>query len=718
LSVVAAWRAIGKHWILVVLTTFVGALALVFYSMGQTKIYVARVTLQIDPRPPSPLGNNVQSVVDVGSGTYWSNQEYYKTQFKIIASQTVAGATARKLALQNDPNFIAQRPVGQLPANTAPVSVETAAQILRSRLKVEPERDSRLVVVSLEDADPQRAQRIVSALADVYIERNVENVVESTSSAMDWLGAQLDKLKGELLKSELALYGYKRENGISSVSIDDQSSIIGGELRQLNSVVTDLRAKIEKLKSRVGALRKIDPENPAGLPAAELAANTLLAQLRQDYVSVQRDYEGIEASGKGANHPEMLSIAARKELVRKALLTEVRGIQDSADRELNAAFAEAKGVAGLLEDGKRRAMDLSRVEIDYRRLERSKNNTEKLYSLVLERTKETDLTRLLRFNNIRVVDPALLPKGPVRPKTALNTALGAFGGLLVGLALAFLRETFDRTLKSPDDLERETGFAFLGLLPLFETIAVGGRRRRAGARPEAPHELLVHEQPTSRLAEAARAIRTNVLFMSPDRQQRRILVTSAASGDGKTTVACCLAIAMAQAGHRVLILDCDLRRPRMHRIFGKSNDVGVTSVLLDRTLLTPETWGTAVPGLSVLPSGPLAPNPAELVQSDRFASLLTELDKHFDRIVIDSPPIVPVTDAAILSKCVDGTILVARAFTSSRDLVSHAARLLRDVGGPILGTVLNAVDPDRRTEYYYYGGDRRYNSSYASHQDA
>jgi capsular exopolysaccharide synthesis family protein len=273
----------------------------------------------------------------------------------------------------------------------------------------------------------------------------------------------------------------------------------------------------------------------------------------------------------------------------------------------------------------------------------------------------------------------------------------------------------DRSIKTPDDVEEELGLTFLGLLP--EISANGkepgrryGRRRVrqqeiADAVQRTP-ELMAHYDSGSGLAEASRAIRTNLMFMAPDKPFRRLLVTSAGPSEGKTMVACCVAVAMAQAGQRVLLVDCDLRRPRLHRIFRVNNDVGVTSAMLDHSLINSSTIRTEVENLDVMSAGPHAPNPAELLQSESFLKLLGALQERYDRVVLDSPPVVPVTDPAVLSKHVDGTLLVIRAFKTTRDLTRQAVRSLRDVNAPMVGAILNAVDLSRREygyyHYYYY----------------
>jgi capsular exopolysaccharide synthesis family protein len=278
----------------------------------------------------------------------------------------------------------------------------------------------------------------------------------------------------------------------------------------------------------------------------------------------------------------------------------------------------------------------------------------------------------------------------------------------------------DRTVKVPDDLEDELELSFLGLLPQVGGGLFGGygykygyarrKRRRGQPTEQGKPELVVHHDPTGSVAEASRAIRTNLMFMSPDQPHRVMLITSAGPSEGKTTVACCISVAMAQTGQRVLLVDCDLRRPRIHRVFGHSSEAGISTALLDGKL-DEVIHATEVPNLFVLPAGPVPPNPAELFHTERFKQLLGELRGRFDRVIIDSPPVVAVTDPTILSTQVDGVLLVLRAFKTRKDLARHALRSMQDVGGKMVGGVLNAVDFSKleyKYSYYYYRRDGYY----------
>jgi len=710
MNFLVGWRLVRKHWTTALATALAVCLAVTFFTLGQKKIYLATSTVQFDPAPPRPLGKDVQAIVDLGAGDRWGNREYCETQYRIIQSMRVAMKVVRELDLNHDGAFIQNLSPGE-PTTRVSIDMDVAGEMVRGRLKVEPVKDSRLAIVKFEDADPQRAERILRTLVNLYIEQNLEDALASTSSAVDWLRAQLDTLKTDLEGSELALHQYKISNNILSVAFDDQSNMLREEVKQLSDALTTARTKREELLARRNELLKVAQDNPTNLPARELLQSSLLQSLRQRYEDTLRQRESLFGEGKGKSHPDVAAVEGGLTTTREALLAEVRNIEGAVERDVDAITQEERGLSRLYEDAKKRGLELNLLEIEYNRLKRTKTNNQKLYELVLERTKESDLTRVLRVNNIRVVDAPLLPRGPVRPRVALQILLGLIGGIVFGIGAAIGRALLDRTLKTPDDIERELGVTFLGLLPELEggkQTPYYNRRKHRRKQPTTigTPELIVHEAPASGVAEAARAIRTNVVFMAPDRPYQVLLVTSAGPSEGKTTVASCLAIAMAQAGQRVALIDCDLRRPRLHRIFKTDSSVGVSTALIG-DVTSVSGLETDVPSLFVIPAGPIPPNPAELLQSDKFKSFLAHCRTQFDRVIIDSPPIVPVTDAAVLATVADATVLVIRAFVTTKELARHGVRALADVGGAIAGVVLNAVDLDRHEYKYYYYSYKR-----------
>ncbi|MEI9951384.1 MAG: polysaccharide biosynthesis tyrosine autokinase [Pseudomonadota bacterium] len=716
LSAIALWLAIRKNRGLVAILTVLVGIGTTFYTLGQTKIYEARSTIVFDPNVPRPLGDSSGAVND--SSSYWNNKEYYTTQNWMIRSLRVAAQVVKDLELNKDPNFLKD-----LPAHTktgeANESIENAAEILMKRLNIEPIKDSRLTEVTYRDADPARAQRVLNALVDTYTQDNLDDVFEAATTAADWLRGQISGLRSDLESSELALHQFKMARNILSVSIDDQSNMLRGEMTQLGQALTESRTRRAKALARLAELQKIPADDPTELPARELLESTALNSLRTSYIDFDRLLKSQFAQGRGPNHPDVRSAQAQLDSVRVALLAEVKNVQESCKRDAEGLEREIGGLKALYDSAEKRALDLNLMEIEYGRLRRGKETNEKLFTLVIERSKETDLTRALRINNVRVVNRPQLPKGPISPNIPLNIGGGIAAGLVLGLIAAIAREQLDRTLKGPDEVERELGAVLLGVLPAEATDQAESRRgkrvrrRRLGADAAADHpkvELQVHTHPTSGLAEAARAIRTNIVFMSPDKPHRSLLITSAVPAEGKTTVACSIATTIAQAGRRVALVDCDLRRPRLHKIFGQPNDLGITSALLDRGVEDRIAIQTEVPNLWVVPTGPLPPNPAELLHSEAFRGVLERLSQRFDRIIIDSPPIIAVTDATVLSTLADGVIVVVRASTTTKDLVRRALKSLRDVGSQVVGIILNAanVEDDKYTAYKYYAYSQPY----------
>jgi polysaccharide biosynthesis transport protein len=712
-ALVDAWKTLRKRWAWVLALATAVVVAVGFYTAGQKRIYRSSCTLQIDPKPPKPLGQEVQTVVDLGTGTFWANNEYYQTQFKIIQSRGISEEAVRRLSLHRDARFLSSASPGEklsAKQGEAQLSVEDAAGIVRSRLRIEPVKESRLVQVAYDDADPERARQILSTLVTVYVDRNVDVALDSTNTAAEWLRGQVRNLKEELESTENALHEYKKDNRILSVSMEDQSNMLRQEMQQLSAALTAVKVRRATVAAQAAEFADKEGENAQTFASAELLKDTTLASLRETLAAFVAERDSLLGSGKGENHPLVVSANARVQAAEQALARDIQNVREAAQRELHMVDQEVNSLTELYHQAEQRALELGRLEIDYRRLERGKTNTEKLYTLVIERSKESDLTRMMRFNNIQTIDPPMVPKAPISPRVPTNMAFGLFAGIALGLFGAFTRQALDRSVKSHVDIEQDIGLTFLGYLPRVSHASRPGygapsrkkRRRRTVRDADANIELSVHDNPTSALAEAARGIRTNLSFMSPDKPFRTLLVTSASPSEGKTTVACCLAIAMAQAGHRVLLVDCDLRRPRLHRIFGHANDRGVTTLLLDRSEQKQTVHETSVPGLSVLLSGPSCPNPAETLQSKAFQSLLEEWASEYDRVVLDSAPVAPVTDAAILSTRVDATVLVIRALRSARETVRHARRTLLDVRANLVGAILNATDLNRQGYPYYY----------------
>ena len=708
-------RALRKSWGIAVACVVVGLIGASLYTARQKRIYEAVATVQLDPQPLMPLGNQAGQP---GPESYWSNQEYFATQHQIITSRRVASAVVRKLGLDRDAAFLSMAAPGTPVAPTS-VSVDAAASILQGRIAVKPITDSRLTRIYYRDADPERARHVLATLVDAYVEQNLEGTLDTAGKRAEWLDTQLGKLKTELESQEMELHDFKKRTNLLSVSFDDQSNMLRAEIQQLNATLTDLKSRQERVAARLAVLQEINPDDPAVIPQTELFSKDALEPLRMAYITAKRDAERLTTMGKGENHPEVQAAFAAVRSTRQSLLTELENARSGVAADLEAVHRELRGVTRLYESAKSQAMELNLNEVHYGRLRRSKDNTEHMFSLVLERSTESELSKLMPFNNVRVLDRPLLPGGPVVPRPFVNLGFGATLGLLLGLIGALGRELSDRTVRDAQDAEDQLGIPNLGTLPelsgrsgrrsLYYGAYYGQGKRKGGSKgskenaeePLQNPELVVHTHPKSAAAEAARAMRTNLVFMSPDRPYRSLLVTSAGPSEGKTTLAASIAIAMSQAGQRVCLVDCDLRRPRVHAIFGRTLDEGVTTALLDPTRLDAACIETTISNLWVIPAGPMPPNPADVVHSEAFGRFIKSLTERFDRVVVDSPPAL-VTDPVILSTRVDAAVLVVRAKKTRREAARRALRAVQDVGGRMTGFVMNAVSPGEDTYLYPY----------------
>ncbi len=704
-GVVVFLKILRKHWAVVVACVALACGASLIYTKSVRRVYQASTLIEMNPRSPQPLGGDGsnQSGFDM-SLLFVDPQEYYLTQYNIITSRSVLKAAAEAISLPSDYDFF-----GLPRAPDPPISADQAAAVLAAHVTVEPVKGSRLAHIKVTDFDPGRAKRLCDAVAEAYVEQNLETTVNSSADAVAWLGGQIDHIKSDLDRDENTLYDFKQKNDLPSISINDSSNMLRLEMQAYDEALTHTRTRKAELMARQSELAHVSPDEPDALPSSELLSNAYLQGLRTQYRAASQLRATLVAEGKGENHPDVKEADARVSNAKAALLTEVSNLEAAVVRDLAVIERQEQAEAAMFNTSRRSAVDLNMKEIEYHRLDRTREENEKLYGMLNARMKEADLARMMRANNLRIVETAAIPTAPVSPRVSLNVGIGLLVGFLLGIGLPLLREQLDSSVKTPADLEEKLGTTFLGLLPELSSVdrppgrSRLGRRARpdGGAGAEGPLELIVHNRPSSGVSEAARSIRTNLMFMNPDKPCRLLLVTSAAPAEGKTTVACSIAIALAQGGQRVCIVDADLRRPRLHRIFDRAGDAGLTSALVGEATLDEVAKPTVVPNLWSVPSGPLPPNPADLLQSDRFRKFVKELGARFDRVVIDSAPLVAVTDSAIISTVVDGTVFVVRAFQTGKHVSAQGLRALRDVEAPIVGAVLNAVNL-RRHEYNYY----------------
>jgi len=701
-----SWRILlHRRWLLS--AVFIASLtAMALYTLKQRKIYSATCTLIIDLVAPRVLDSQqVQDVVDSGPGSYWYTREYYETQYKLLASRAVASRVVERLHLADDPLFLGIDRIddpGVREQKRRKIDPIARAQLL---LRVDPVKESRMVTLRVEYPDPKQAALIANTFAESYIAENLSVKFSTTQTASEWLEAQLRDLEAKLDSSSKELYRFKKEKDIVSTSFEDKQSMVSQRLVAINDALTKTRIQRAQLQARMEALRNFrstsDSEfGPANL-LEQIANQQAIQGMKLRLVDLQNECADYRSKYL-PDHPKIVSCEERVREVRANLKQELDSRLEAQAREYREISDTERNLIGLYNQAKDEAFKLNQNEEDYQRLKRTMDNNQRLYDVVLKRLKDASLSGLVQMSNVRIVDRARPIDIPVRPNVLLNLLFGALLGIILGILAVFGLEYLNTNVTAHEHIE-QLGLTFLGIVPNI-------------GREVATPELAFHEKPKSSIAECCRSIRTNLLFMSPDRQLRSILVTSSAPQEGKTTIAANIAIAMADNGGRVLLLDADMRRPRTQRIFRTGHQLGLSSVIVGAAKLDDAIKSTHVPGLSVLVSGPIPPNPAELLHADAFRALLRELEKRYERIIIDSPPVGVVADAAVLGAQVDGAIVVMRAGKTGREHALRTIRILRNVNARIFGAILNDLDLQNRTDGYYYYG--QYGSYYAAQDEA
>ena len=553
--------------------------------------------------------------------------------------------------------------------------------------------NSRLVDIVFTSVDPQLAAALANGHAHAFIEQNLEFKFLASQDASDWLGDRLAEQRAAVKAAEAGLHRYRQERG--AVSFEDGEDVTVQRLAELNAAVT--RAKTDLIATEAD-YRQLEAasSDPAALDTLPVvASNSFIQQLKGELAASERQRAEL-ADTLGDRHPEMVRVQTSIDIARARLTSETNNVVQSVRNEFLAAQAQERSLTRELDKQKIQALAMNEIGIEYSVLLREAESTRQVYDSLLRRARETDVSTELRSSSIRIVDEAEVPSGPFspnRPQGLLYALL--FGGGL-GMGLAFFFEYLDNRIKTPEEIQTRLGLPALGLIPAVDAKAL----RTSGAQVP-----LINSGVPPHFAEAFRKVRTGVVFSSTD-DKHSLVITSTGPGEGKSVVTTNLGIGLAQAGQRVLLIDADMRRPSLHTTFGLDQAPGLSDLLVEQAEVTDVMRVTSVPGLWLTPAGTLPPNPAELLGSNRFRKLLASLAElaHFDWVLLDSPPVMAVTDASLVANVAGGVIFVVGAEMTSHRAAQQAVDTLKAASARVVGAVLNRVDLDRNGYYYsqYY----------------
>lgn len=700
-----------------------------FWTFIQKPVFTAKSQLLIEKEPNILSFDQVLQIEAM-------RDDFYQTQYKLLSGRGLADTVIERLKLYENPEFVGNPEKRKKPIDPADhVFREGLIDNFAKRLSVRPVRLTRLVDVSFEARDPKLAADVVNDLAAAFIDLNINMKYAATEQATTFLSEQIKGLQAEIEQKENQLQGFEANANI--IALSDTETTVIDRLSQLNKALTEAQVERSQKEATWNGLKNVGPDY-----VPEAINNPLIQRLREDYVRLKRETQKMEERFQ-PDYPELQRMQVELESARKSLADETQNLVKGAYSEYQTALSRERSLQAEFDEQKGAAFKMNSSAVLYNGLKVEIQNKKTLLDSLLRRESETGVeARLkgLRTSNIRVVDRARVPVRPSSPNKKRNLILALLLGLGGGVGLAFLFDFLDNSVKTSEDVERYAGLPTLGVVPKFSlegankaysysrklkaakqparlqagTEAEAGAVETVAAGAVAPFvaevekaerpgsiELVPHFFPNSRLAESYRSIRTALLLSSADRPIKTIAVTSAMPGEGKTVSTANLAVTLAQSGKTVVVVDADLRRPRQHRLFKVKNTFGLTTYLTDSISIKDVVKSTEIPNLFLVNAGPIPPNPAELLGSDKMSRFIRMMAEESDYVIFDLPPMLEISDALVLGARVDGLVLVVWGDRTSREALRKAREKLDLLKVRTLGVIINNVTVPHHGAYYY-----------------
>jgi succinoglycan biosynthesis transport protein ExoP len=719
-------RVLHRH-VRLILSLFLGALLVTtLVVLTMTPIYTAKSTILIERQSPQVL--NIQALVSETGNS--DEHDYYKTQQQILKSRSLAAEVIRDTGLDRNPDFTGKSgnrgffgamlaqvkstldglyrgSADRGSASSEPFGVDPALiDEYLSLLTIKPEIGTKLFQVGFSLPNAALASRVANAHVHSYIQRGMEIHSQASEAARQFLEKKLVELKERVEKSEAALNDYRRERGIVSFTLDDKGTIMNQRLTQLNKALT--KAETDRIEFQAQS-QLIKQHDYAGLPA--VVNSPLIQQLKAQRDVIAGQYASLAARFK-PDYPPLMELKAKLDDTNAQIAGEIQHVVQGVEGNYQAALTREGDLRNQVEAEKTKALAMNDASLQDAVLAREVDANRELYKSVLERMKEIGVAGDVPTSNVSIIDRATPPEHPSSPEKLLDMAAASTVALFLGIAIAFLLDHLDDGLHNPEEAEIYLGLASLGTVPDFLTLEnpedaavtalpVGSSPALLEESSDANgKEIVVQKNRFSAAGESYRAIRTAILLSRAAEPPKTILFASGTKSEGKTVTAVNIAMAFAQMGGRVLLIDGDLRRARCHEVLGVHNLIGLTEVLVGQKQASDVIRVLGANGLSFLSAGSVPPNPTELLASRRMQEVLAELTSKYDSVIIDSPPVMPVSDSVVLSRMVDGVVVVVGPRTP-KQLVRHSCARLGQVGAKVLGVVLNRVNL-RSPDYYHY----------------
>jgi len=702
LSIVQLWHVIQKRRWLVLGTLAATVLLAAAVSLLLPKRYDATSRLLLDLEGSEDLGLD-QVVMPIGIDLDTKLQ----TQIKIVQSDTIANSVIKQLGLHRNPGFAGKQAAASGQEFDS-LNLQNRARLtgqLHRYLTVQLIPKTEILEIHFRNSDPKLAADVANAVANTYIEHNFQTKYQATQQTSEWLTKQLDDVRKNAEAAQEKVISYQKKTGL--LGTDETHNIIIDRLELLNKALSDAQGDriIKEAKYRIAMT-----ENPELI--ANIAPESLLGALYKQRAETRSEYAQLAAK-YGAAYPRVVQLQSQLSELDSSITDEIRKVSETLRAEYQAALNSEHMLQASFEKQKDDAYKMNQDAIQYGIMRREVESSRDLYQGLLKKLKEAGILAGLKSSNINIVDPASVPVDAVEPRILLNLVLGCLGGLLVGLALAFVVENVDSSIRTPEDIETYCSLPSLGIIPSVAMTRDDRAAQKSLVGTRQPQLILpvTMQHRNSGSAEAFRALRTSLLLSSPGTPPQVILVTSAMMQEGKSFTSLNLAVVLSQTGQKVLLVDSDMRRPTINKYLGVSPNRGLSACLAgteDSAAMIIKV--EEIPGLHIMPAGHMPPYPSEMLASEAMPRLVKGWRDEFRYIVIDTPPVLAVTDAVVCARIADATVLVARSEKTGRQSLVRARDLLKKAQANIAGVVVNDLSFDSveyRQYYGYYGKDHQ-----------
>jgi succinoglycan biosynthesis transport protein ExoP len=679
-----------KRWWVVALVTATTTIATVAYVWRLPKIYESRAVIQVQQQRQQVV--KIQDVSEEDPSTL----DFINTVVQSLSSRKLMLRVIRVNKLQTNPAFVEP--------GSRPSEIQMADK-MRAKVKVQLRKGTRLIDISVEDADPEMARNLATSLVEEFLRENISQRVSVSKVATDFLTEEVEKLKKKLQDSESKLQLYKEEN--KAVSLEDRQNIIVARLGELSSKVTDAKGLRLRLESDIEQVRMVDPSNSEDLlKIGSVAEIPQVAEARQQLIAANTEFAALQER-YGEKHPKHIAAVTRIASLEQSMAESVSKAGDILNRQYDASVQTEAKLTEALKEQETTALELNKIAIPFNVLQRDVETDRTLYEAVISRMKETSVTASVEVSPYILVEEPLIPSIATKPQKKKIIALAFLLSLIMASGGIIAIDSLNTSLRTVDDAESTLHLPALAGIPNHKSGKLTKTNRSGTEKDNYPIANI--EDPASTLAEAYRTLRVSISMLGPEIDRRVLLFVSAVPGEGKTYTSLNVAAALAFQGQKTVILDADLRRPSLQKALlePKAIPAGLTDFFSGNATLDQIIIPTSVGNLNFIPAGTRSPNPAELLASADIKGLFEELLKTHDRIIIDSAPINAVSDTLVLAPHAQKTILVIHSGKTPRKAILRAIHLLRKSGAHVAGFALNRLPTGRlATYYYYYYGDK------------